>query len=541
MSSSSIVLDLTVPSSVPELTTVVHEITVPSLPQDGKPHIPCKHCDQSFTNRSNMKRHINNIHPEKAGHKVECLLCGGSFSGKVVKGKVRLVKHNCSGVLRPAPLQHPPLPVHSVSAPAVPLPLSPAGVSQVSVVPAPAIQSQSVPMVPAPAIQSAPPTPPKRRGHGELLLDEDIDGPAEDFYRWLGEKPKTPMEQMVKKARAGIWTPSKVKGETMKLRNLVRKVNDLFPDLFKDGVRLPLLIGPEVVKAVFEDIENRGVESTRYPTALLLKKTILWISRRQSKASGTLVAPDDEDLFPAWDDIIQHAEDGTRDRKFKQEERIVKGLGTEKWMRGEEMEVVLNACSAKLIELKGVTGPGQMLDPRLMQDWMDHFITALLLTCHSPRKDTYENLTVGNVVPPGGVRCPEQYSLEGIHRKTNKPWWSQVPVKLTGAMKFHLEQVLPSVRPGSPLFLQRCGEARADISIVSARVCFRYIGRPITAGKFRISTITEVRDRPGVNSRSLARLYGHSEDTQRNYYDGTDYAQQGQAVGDWLTRNMQAV
>ena len=54
--------------------------------QDGKRDLKCESCRRSFTDISNLRKHVCDIHKRAKGH--ECEVCGKSFS---LKGN--LTKH----------------------------------------------------------------------------------------------------------------------------------------------------------------------------------------------------------------------------------------------------------------------------------------------------------------------------------------------------------------------------------------------------------------------------------------------------------------
>jgi hypothetical protein len=473
--------------------------SLPPLPR--KAIFKCPHCSHSSSRKNNLSKHVLRRHPLQAGkQKVECRMCGSAFFDKA-----KLANHQCVGEFKAPP------PIQCV------LPPDP-------VLPVPTVQ-------PVPADAAA-----VHHGMPRLLSDKEIDTAAADFISWWTEAPLTPLEQTVKKTR-GVMTEAKLATERARLRHIVRTVHGLFPGSFSAGIHLQLLVRMEVVQSLFADISNRGLVATEYPVALMLKKACVWLCSRQSRDTGRFVSPDVS--FSSWGVLHQHAQRGGRDRKYNQKARMVHGVGTEKRVTGPEITVVLNQCLAALHELEmHHTDVDRRLVAEVIQDWMDHLATALLLACIPPRQGTYQHLTVEDVLPPGkDPRCPQQYSMRGRHDKVMAPWWTAVPLALTGAMKFHLQKVLPAGHKGA-LFLQRGGEPRQDFSHITRRVCEQYIGRPINASKFRKSVTTELIGRPEVNSRGLAQIMGHSEDTQRTWYNGLNYAEQVDVSQRELLRNV---
>ena len=69
-------------------------------------------------------------------------------------------------------------------------------------------------------------------------------------------------------------------------------------------------------------------------------------------------------------------------------------------------------------------------------------------------------------------------------------YYVAVHPSLTRAMTYYLDSVLPN-RHGA-LFLQQGGEARQDFTAITKALTLRYIQRPITAGKFRMSVATDL-------------------------------------------------
>ena len=266
--------------------------------------------------------------------------------------------------------------------------------------------------------------------------------------------------------------------------------------------------------------------STIYARALLLKKIAVWMCSRQSRLTQKYIAPD---TLPSWPLIAHHCSNTTAERKRDHLSRRLRGTEDHKWMTSEEKNKLLSACLAKLHELQQPTA--LYLDSR---EYTNHFIVALLLLGLAPRQQTFRSLTTDMVRPPGSdKRTPDQYIIDGEHGKTKMVYYVAVHPVLTKSMQFYLDRVLGTGYTG-PLFLQMSGAARQDFSPTTRSLTKRYIGRPITAGKFRMTVATDLLSKGGVNGRALAELMGHTEATQRAFYVGVHMAEEARLCQDAL-------
>lgn len=451
----------------------------------------CTQCDAVFPRSYNLKRHVNSLH--SVVNKQQCQLCGELLTSKSFK----LHAASCTG---PDPTNRP---LSSAAVAALPTrPLSP--ILQLS-----------------PDVTDSP----------VILTNSGIDCAAADFYVWLQEPPM-PLDGMLRKAT----TLSALEQEKEHLHHIVRQIDAELPLLFRNGVQLQLLVVPDTVNKLVSAMQRRGVASgTVYPVALLLKKVCVWMCSRQSRVTGQWVSPQTT-LPQSWALLCQLCTDTTKQRKRDTHAKRLRGADEHKWMQEAEVKLLLKACLERMAtvqrEVGDVSGlPAREGNPPLppsppldASDYTDHLIVAVLLLGLAPRPQTLRGLTTESLRKPGqDSRSPEQYVLDGEHNKTDMPFYVALPAILTPAITFYLEKVL---RPGytGPLFLQAGGTARQDFSIVTSKVTKRYLGRRITASKFRMSVATAVLGRPGVNGKSLAALMGHSEAVQQQYYVGAHMA-----------------
>ena len=354
------------------------------------------------------------------------------------------------------------------------------------------------------------------------LSTTDINTASTDFFVWLTEPP-LPTEHMLRK----VASPDAVAQQREAVRQLVREADVEMPGLFTGGVQLRLLVVPDAVKAVITAMQKRKVcASTIYARALLLKKIAVWMCSRQSRLTQKYIAPD---TLPAWPLIAHHCSSTTVERKRDHLSRRLRGTDDHKWMTTEEKNKLLTACLAKLHELQQPTAA--YLDSR---EYTDHLIVALLLLGLAPRQQTFRSLTTEMVRPPGtDRRTPDQYIIDGEHGKTKMVYYVAVHPVLTSSMLFYLDRVLGKGYTGA-LFLQMSGAARQDFSPTTRSLTKRYVGRPITAGKFRMTVATDLLSRGGVNGKALAELMGHTEATQRAFYIGVHMAEEARVCQDAL-------
>ena len=344
---------------------------------------------------------------------------------------------------------------------------------------------------------------------------------------WLTEPP-LPTEHMLRK----VASPEAINQQREAVRQLVREADVEQPGLFNIGIQLRLLVLPDVVKAVITAMQKRKVcASTIYARALLLKKIAVWMCSRQSRLTQKYIAPD---TLPAWPLIAHHCSSTTAERKRDHLSRRLRGKDDHKWMTSEEKNKLLTACLAKLHELQQPTA--LYLNSR---DYTDHFIVALLLLGLAPRQQTFRSLNTDMVRPPGSdKRTPDQYIIDGEHGKTKMVYYVAVHPVLTNSMRFYLNRVLGTGYSG-PLFLQMTGAARQDFSPTTRTLTKRYVGRPITAGKFRMTVATDLLNKQGVSGRALAELMGHTEATQRAFYVGVHMAEEARLCQDALLEGVQ--
>ena len=264
--------------------------------------------------------------------------------------------------------------------------------------------------------------------------------------------------------------------------------------------------------------QRKMCASTIYARALLLKKIAVWMCSRQSRLTQKHIAPD---TLPAWLLIAHHCSSATVERKRDLLSRRLRGTDDHKWMTSDEKN--------KLHELQQPSAA--YIDTR---EYTDHFIVAHLLLGLAPRQQTFRALTTDMVRPPGtDKRTPDQYVIDGEHGKTKMVYYVAVHPVLTSSTRFYLERVLGAGYSG-PLFLQMSGAARQDFSPTTRSLTKRYVGRPITAGKFRMTVATDLLGRGAVNGKALAELMGHTEATQRAFYIGVHMAEEARACQDAL-------
>ena len=324
-----------------------------------------------------------------------------------------------------------------------------------------------------------------------------------------------------------VASPDAVAQQREAVRQLVREADVEMPALFTHGIQLRTLVLPDVVKAVITAMQQRKVcASTIYARALLLKKIAVWMCSRQSRLTQKYIAPD---TLPAWPLIAHHCSSTTIERKRDHLSRRLRGTDDHKWMTSDEKNKLLGACLAKLHELQQPSAA--YIDSR---EYTDHFIVALLLLGLAPRQQTFRALTTDMVRPPGtDKRTPDQYVIDGEHGKTRMIYYVAVHPVLTNSVRFYLDRVLGTGYTG-PLFLQMSGAARQDFSPTTRSLTKRYVGRPITAGKFRMTVATDLLSRGGVNGKALAELMGHTEATQRAFYIGVHMAEEARMCQDAL-------
>ena len=454
----------------------------------------CPTCAKLFPRRSNLTRHVLQMHMNAA--KVECTLCGQHFKPSAMP------KHaaDCRG---PA------------AAPTATRPASPA--------PTPT-PSSAAPAPSEPSSTTAEPGFPR----SELTIG-NIDAAAADFFAWLQE-PVLPTEHMVRK----VATQRALFQMREGLRQIVREVDKELPRLFSGGVQVRLLVVPDVVSALVGSMQRRGVRaSTVYPVALLLKKVCVWLCSRQSRATRQYVAPDS---LPGWPLICQHCNETTKERKRDHIARRLRGTDEDKWMTTEEKNVLLSAC---LRVLHGIQQNPPDSFGASWTEYTDHLVVALLLLGLAPRQQTFRALTAEMVRPPGSdKRTPDQYVIDGLHGKTAMTYYVAVHPVLTSSLRFYLERVLGDEYRG-PLFLQSYGKARQDFSLTTRKLTKQYVGRSINASKFRQTVATELLGKPGVKSKSLADLMGHDVATQQSWYVGTRMAEDARVCQDTLLEGVE--
>lgn len=438
--------------------------------------------------RSNLTRHMIDLHSN--AKKTECGLCGTFFK------QTMLAKHakECQG-LASAPLL-PPTPIPSAPEPTLASPSS------------------------APTATTATPT--------DSLTMDAIDAASADFLAWLRE-PVLPTEHMIRK----IATPQALAQLRQGLRQVIREVAREVPDLFAAGVQLRLLVVPDVVAALIGAMQRRGVRAaTIYAPALLLKKVCVWLCSRQSRATKTYIAPD---TLPGWGLICHHCSSTTKERKKDNLARRLRGTDDDKWMNSDEKNKLLSACLARLHGIQQQHDTVGIFDSTA---FTDHLIVALLLLGLAPRPQTFRELTTEMVRPPGSdSRTPEQFVIDGEHGKTNMSYYCAVHPVLTGSLRFYLERVLGAGYRG-PLFLQMGGIARQDFSLTTCALTKLYVGRPITASKFRMTVATDLLSKPSVKGKSLAALMGHTEAVQQQWYVGARMAEDARACQDALLQGV---
>ena len=452
----------------------------------------CPHCSLDFPKSGNRNRHIENKHPREVGRsQLECALCGQAFW---CSNKLNKHASKCQG----AP-----------AAAAGPL--------------SPTLADSSHAAAPVASDRSSSTTKRlSRTSNHSSISNDDINTASTDYFAWLTEPP-LPTEHMLRK----VASPDAVAQQREAVRQLVREADVEMPALFAHGVQLRSLVLPDVVKAVISAMHQRKVcASTIYARALLLKKVAVWMCSRQSRLTQKYIAPD---TLPAWPLIAHHCSSATVERKRDHLSRRLRGTDDHKWMTGEEKNKLLGACLAKLHELQQPSAA--YIDTR---EYTDHFIVALLLLGLAPRQQTFRALTTDMVRPPGtDKRTPDQYVIDGEHGKTKMVYYVAVHPVLTSSTRFYLDRVLGAGYSGS-LFLQMSGAARQDFTPTTRSLTKRYVGRPITAGKFRMTVATDLLSRGGVNGKALAELMGHTEATQRAFYIGVHMAEEARVCQDAL-------
>ena len=435
--------------------------------------------------RSNLQRHMVDVHSD--AKKKECGLCGKRLKHAAFLQHAK----QCQGIASPP----------TAAAPAAP---------------AAAPSPTPTPDVPAPEPSSVLVSSTRRSQSSSRreLSTEAIDAASVDFLKWLGEA-SVPTEHMARK-RA---TPAAITQTRQAVRQLVRDAADALPDLFASGVHLRLLVVPDVVTALFRAMEERRVQaSTVYPVALLLKKICAFLCRRMSLTTKAYIAPE---TLPGWAILCDRCY-STKERKSSHLARRLRGKGEDKWMRSDEKNRLLSACLAKLHETQ--QKPPDSFGAS-WTDFTDHLIVALLLLGLAPRQQTFRALTTEMMRPPGSdSRTPDQYVIDGEHAKTKMTYYCAIHPVLTSSARFYLERVL-GVGYAGPLFLQSYGKARQDFSLTTRKLTKQYVGRSITASKFRMTVATDLLGKPGVNGRALADIMGHTEAVQQSWYVGVRMAE----------------
>ena len=82
------------------------------------------------------------------------------------------------------------------------------------------------------------------------------------------------------------------------------------------------------------------------------------------------------------------------------------------------------------------------------------------------------------------------------------------------------------------------GTARQDFSLTTRKLTKLYVGRSITASKFRMTVATDLLGKPGVNGRALADIMGHTEAVQQGWYVGTRMAESARVCQDALLQGV---
>ena len=557
------VADILLPTLPPPLPTPPPALptpppALPPTPAGEYGKIPklfsCSICNITIKGRrSNLNRHIIEVHSDFK--KVECGLCGKRFK------QASLLKHakECQGLetapSAPAPVSPPPSAPAPVSPPpsaaASPPPSAAASPPPSAAASPPPSAAASPPPsaaaspTPRPSVVQSPPfvvdsppllnfspvaTPPPPSASAPCSLTSDvIDAASADFIAWLAE-PVLPTEHMIRK----VATPAALTVLRQQVRQLVRDVAKALPELFAGGVHLRLVVVPAVVSALVAAMEARGVQAaTVYATALLLKKVCVWLCSRQSRATKQYIAPD---TLPGWPVICHHCTATTRERKRVHKSRRLRNADKDKWMTTTEKNTLLSACLRVLDDIRRNTTEETF---GISSDFTDHLVVALLLLGLAPRPQTFRELTVDMVRPPGSDPSqPDQYILDGEHGKTKMTYYMAVHPVLTSSMRFYLERVLGRGYKG-PLFLQMGGTARQDFSLTTRALTMRYIGRPITASKFRKTVATDLRGKPGVQDKSLADMMGHTVATQQGWYIGADMAKDARVCQDALLQGVE--
>ena len=465
--------------------------TSPALPFAGKPRQQCPHCALSFDKAFNLRRHVERVHPVQAGKaRHSCTLCPASFYDQK---KLALHAADCQG--------------------GAPEPARPAAVLPGAVAPPSASASSSSSS--SPSLPSSPVS----------LAIQAVRVAAADFHKWL----LTPPAPKTERRDRPVCTRAAADAIVAKVRLLFLEADSALPQLLDDGLHLRLLLVPDVVKAVMESMERRGLRPcTLKPMAQTLKRVALYLCYRQSLAAGTFVDP--QDVLPGWSLVLHWLRKAGGDAKVDERRRVLSADYEQKSMTAPEKSVVLERCLAVLhaAEQEGRT---DLLWTERM-DYTDHLVVALLLLGLAPRQQTFRQLTVAMVLPPGSdPRTPDQYVINGNHAKTRMVYYVAVHPSLTRAMTYYLDSVLPN-RHGA-LFLQQGGEARQDFTAITKALTLRYIQRPITAGKFRMSVATDLVGR-GADKRVMADLMGHTVATQQQYYIGRETAAAARSFQDML-------
>ena len=469
---------------------------LPSLPSLPKPREPCPYCPLTFDKAFNLRRHLDNIHPALAGkERIQCTLCSAAcYSQKA------LAKHlaQCQGAAAVVPSGPP-----SSAVAAAP---SPSWTSSAS------SSSSSAPTTRVPITAAA------------------VRELASDFHLWM----TTPALLKTERQERTVSSQTAADAAMAKLRLLFVEADGALPSLFDGGLHLRLLVVPEVVDAVMESMQQRGLKpcSTK-PAALLLKLVGRYLCARQSKAAGTLVEP--HEALAGWSLIVHHCKTTNAETKRYYRRKQIRGEDDDKHMTTAEKNLVLSRCLAVLQRMREERGAeaGGTLSWDERMEFTDHLVVALLLLGLAPRQQTFRGLTVEMVRPPGeDRRTPLQYVIDGEHGKTKLPYYLAVHPVLTTSMAFYLERVLPCAR--GALFLQQGGAARQDFTAITRALTTRYIDRPITAGKFRMTVATDLLGREGVKGGTLAALMGHSEATQQQWYVGREMAKDARVCQDAL-------
>ena len=342
--------------------------TSPALPFAGKPRQQCPHCALSFDKAFNLRRHVERVHPVQAGKaRHSCTLCPASFYDQK---KLALHAADCQG--------------------GAPEPARPAAVLPGAVAPPSASASSSSSS--SPSLPSSPVS----------LAIQAVRVAAADFHKWL----LTPPAPKTERRDRPVCTRAAADAIVAKVRLLFLEADSALPQLLDDGLHLRLLLVPDVVKAVMESMERRGLRPcTLKPMAQTLKRVALYLCYRQSLAAGTFVDP--QDVLPGWSLVLHWLRKAGGDAKVDERRRALSAEYEQKSMTAPEKSVVLERCLAVLhaAEQEGRT---DLLWTERM-DYTDHLVVALLLLGLAPRQQTFRQLTVAMVLPPGSdPRTPDQ-------------------------------------------------------------------------------------------------------------------------------------